>query len=470
MAALKEKGSIPVDFYNKEGQVLIHRKPEASLDEIERLQKFFDRGVYYDIKDQQHLFLKPEKKLVPQGLSDTKLFDQAATEQLRENAREIFAELKNKSISSTQLKNTGSMLNDVFTDFEKQPEVMTGLLNIIEVTGDSSESYNTEISVKRAAVSMALKTRGLNNRAKLRQSGQLQAKVNNLMMSAIICDVGKTEVEVDHQNSLNRNDFQKIQRYPLHSFRSVLMAESLEAEVKRLVLNHRRPLHDSIPNNNYPESRWLEKYLANLCTKAPQKSGLYNELAFQLSNVKQPRAYDEDVNVLAIASDFASLTSNVPWRKAFSPKQAIRQIINQSFYSYNPRITREFLDYVSISLSDNEMIINRNDFVIMAVESSKGVVFDVGKVVDINRFQSRPVVERIASIDLFYTYDYKLGIQKPDWRHVRGEKRFSTCNLDQDFSRRIVYVIDPGEDTDLYNFIFDLTAKSYTPGGPDESH
>ena len=96
----------------------------------------------------------------------------------------------------------------------------------------------------------------------------------------------------------------------------------------------------------------LKELIKNYC-QDQNRLGIAKDMAEQLGRFKANIQYNEDANVLAIASEYASLTSNVPWRKAFSPEKAVKLIINNSFFTYTSRIIHEFLDYIAISLCNN---------------------------------------------------------------------------------------------------------------------
>ena len=77
----RENKEIPVHFYNKDGQILIYRKENASDTEIERILRFVDQGIYFDLNDADKLGLG-EKREVPEGLTDTKLLSEQHAEEL----------------------------------------------------------------------------------------------------------------------------------------------------------------------------------------------------------------------------------------------------------------------------------------------------------------------------------------------------------------------------------------------------
>ena len=98
--SFRENHEIPVHFYNKDGQVLIHKKEEASDAEIDRLLRFVKQGIYYDVEDSEKLGIQEKNRNVPEGLTDTKLISEQITDELNDGAKELFQNLKRTSITS----------------------------------------------------------------------------------------------------------------------------------------------------------------------------------------------------------------------------------------------------------------------------------------------------------------------------------------------------------------------------------
>ncbi|MBI3394850.1 MAG: c-di-GMP phosphodiesterase, partial [Spirochaetia bacterium] len=143
-------------------------------------------------------------------------------------------------------------------------------------------------------------------------------------------------------------------------------------------------------SNNYPELKSLLSKLQTLEDKYkenPQHHVIARDIKDQILSLKQDLPYDEDANILAIASEFASLTSDVPWRGAFTAERAVRMIINNSYFTYPARAVREFLDHAAISLCDNQKILNEGDYIVIAARSADGkMYFEVAKITRSDRY------------------------------------------------------------------------------------
>ncbi len=456
---IKDTREIPVHFYNKDGQILIYKKEKASPEEVSRLLKFISQGIFYDEKDSEKLILKPKKKSpgVPEGLTDTKLIGEKYTKELVKDAEELFNELKESSINSIHTKKTGKTLESLFSDFSNQADAMTGLVNIIEHMHDLETDFDVKTAIKRTVVAMALKTRGMHAALGYKDKMTVKRQIANLMMSSLLCDIGCYQMKMPTNSDLTTEQMEYVKNHPLLSYLMIAHEPSIDTRVKHNILTHHRPNYEDIHYNNYPNMEVLQKRLVQISGKYENdlsKRSVVEDIANQLTLFKENQHYLEDANVLAISSEFASLTSETPWRPAFSSVRAVKMIINNSFFSYTGRIMKEFLDYIAISLCDNKMILNLNDYIIIASIMHDGrAAFELCRIDSISRYQSRPGVTRLASIQPVLAKKPKLYLRGFDLDSIRIDRRKAHYELVMDDTRKIVYVIDPAYDTELYNIV-----------------
>jgi hypothetical protein len=186
----------------------------------------------------------------------------------------------------------------------------------------------------------------------------------------------------------------------------------------------------------------------------PDKKIVYEDIDKQLNLLESIQPYHEDANIIALSSEFASLTSKVPWREALEPLRAVKMIINNSFFTHSKRIIREFLDYVAISLCNNKMIIKEGDFIIIGLNMYDGsTMFEVCQVLSINRYQSQPEVIRIATVKPNIEKIPKLYINGFNMKSLKPDPRKAYFNLSKDDSRFMVYLVDPIYDKHLYEYL-----------------
>lgn len=469
IASFREKKEIPVHFYNQDGQILIYKKEGVTEAEIDRLLRFVKQGIYYHTSDKDTLGFGDKKKKVVEvteaGLVDVKLLSEEHADLLAETTTELFDEVQTQSIDAVKLATSGKAIQRVFTDFESQPEAMNGLVNIIELMAGKDAGVDVEMAVKRTVVAMAMKTRGMNS-ASARDQTRMMGQVNIIMMSSLLCDLGTARMKMPDTDGLDAKQYEYIKNHPLMSYLMIAHEESIDDGVKRNILLHHHPVKDSPQNNNYPQLKPLVLKLKQLEEKYKDdisKEAVARDIRKQLYLLKKDLPYDEDANILAIASEFASLTSKTSWRPAFSSDRAIKMIVNNSHFTYTDRIVREFLDYVSMNMNDNKRIINEGDFIIVAAKGVDKTFFEVCQVTSANRYQSKPGIDRFATIYPEIGKDPKMKFLSFNLDTLRPDPRFAHYELQNDDTRHIAYIVDPDYDEKLYEKLAEMTAGRKKP-------
>ncbi len=456
----RSQKEIPVHFYNKDGQILIYKKEQASDAEIDRLLRFVEQGIYYNTDDTDVLGIKKKEK-TEDGLSEVKLLSEDHASGLTHDTAELFGQLKKGTITSLQAKQSSERLNKLFQDFEQQPDAMNGLVNIIELMSGMGAETEVEIAVKRTVVAMALKTRGMKAQS-MRDQQRINDQVNVLMMSALLCDIGYTRMQMPGGTPLSDAQMDYIRNHPLMSYLMIAHEPAIDPRVKRNILCHHRPLRAGQAGNNYPNLKVLMQKLVTLEEKYRGEPGMEHiaaDVRRMMQLLRNDIAYDEDANILALASEFASLTSQTPWRSGYSPRRAVQMIINNSFFTYTDRIIREFMDHVAMNLCENERIITEGDFVIVASRGSDGrPFFEVCHVEAASRYQSKPQVARFATIRPEVTRSPRMAFLRFDLENLRPDPRYAKFDLMRDDSRHIVYAVDPEHDEKMFTRFVELTA------------
>lgn len=462
---LREIKKIPVHFYNREGQILIYKKENATEEEIRRLARFQAQGIYYNEADSEKLEIVTAEEEIPEGLSGTKLISQHYTDELTQDMGNLFDEMKKTSLTSQQMEKTSGQMEEFFLDFASQEDAMNGLVNILEAMQSKKMAFDVELAVKRTIVAMALRTRGMHDATNMKERKALKKSITDLMISALLCDVGYSQMNMPESTELSTEEMGYVKLHPFYSYLMVAHEPTLSSQIKQNILTHHRPYSVDRNNNNYPRLDTLRNKMVVLnaeCQKNPAKRHLTKDITSQIELLKVYKTYNETTNVLAVSSEFASLTSNVPWRQALSPINAIKTIINNSFFTYTGRVMREFLDYIAISLCDNKKILKEGDFIVIDYETAdEKHVFEACRIESVGRFQSRPGVRRIATVKPELTKVPKLRVKGFDSKSLNIDRRKAYYELTQDDSRRIVYVVNPQFDADLHGALIDTIVKYF---------
>ena len=452
--SFRHNKTIPVDFYNKDGQILIHKKSTATEVEVNRVERFIAQGIYYRNEDAQKIRRKSSNsKRMPPALSSTKLLSKKHADEMSTSANEILEHIRSAPFNSHNAQKSAAVLEKVFVDFKSQPDAMNGIVNILDLMNEHNESSRVEMMVKRSIIAMSLKTRGLSNAAQDNNPRTMEELVNRLMLISFLCDISYTKMDIPTDKELTSEQYQHIQNHPIISYLMLAHVENISTEMKQSILLHHHPIRSvsGTVNNNYPSFPSIKQSLATLCQKYQDNA---NKAAFlmdaqrQIQMLEKNVSYDEDANIIAIASAFASLTSNVSWRASYTASQAVRQMINLSLFTFSNRTMREFLDHIAMSLCDNQQIIKKDNFIIIAVSDNQSKVtqFEVAKVINITHLQSKPYLRRIGILRPTIICKPRWHISDINLATFKSDTRRAHYDLSLDNSRRIVYLIDADED------------------------
>lgn len=454
IARMRETQEIPVNFYNASGQVLIPKKEKASPELINKLLQHIGSGIFYRESDEDRLGVKKGAQEALEGLTDTKLLSEQRVAELSAATETLFSELKFAAFSAVHSQKMHSQVNSFISDFEQQPDMMVGIINILDTLKGSSSEL-TKLAVKRAVVAMALKSRSMKAMIS-KDRGRGSEAVRPVMMGGMLAQIAMAKMDLPKGEHLTAEQLAYLRKYPLLSYLMVAHEPTVPFETKRLVLNQRRTLPENQHTNNYPELRWMTATLQTLAQDNEKKGRreVANDIAKQLASLKEFVVYEEDVNILSLATDFAALTTETSWRAANDPLTAIKIIVNTSLYQYTPKVIRDFLDHISISLSHNRKVISNGDLLILALTMNSGqTYFELVKVLDVGRYQSRAFVQRLGILHMATQYEdgvyrsaFLIDTFKPDSRRIK-------INLAQDFLRRIIYIVDPVIDPKLHEQI-----------------
>lgn len=457
IARMRDTQEIPVNFYNANGQVLIPRKEQASGDMINKLLQHIGSGIYYREDDEDKLGLRKNANPELEGLTDTKLLTEKRVAEITEATESLFNELKFAAFGAVHSQKMHSQVMSFITDFEQQPDMMVGVINILETVkaGSAGSSDLSKQAVKRAVVAMALKSRSMKAMIS-KDRGRGSEAVQPVMMGGMLAQIGKTKMNLPEGDKLTQQQRAYVRKYPLLSYLMVAHEPTVAFEVKRLILNQRRTLPENSVTNNYPEFRWMTATLQSLVQENDKKGKkeVASDILRQLASLKEFVVYEEDVNILSLATDFAALTTESDTREAKDPITAIKLILNNCFYQYGPKVIRDFLDHISMSLSHNQKIIKNDDLLVLALTMTSGqTYFEVVRVLEVGRYQSRALVQRLGVLHMatVNAEGQNQGVLQVDT--FRPDPRKIRINLAQDFLRRIIYIIDPTVDPQLYEKI-----------------
>ncbi|MBV6492541.1 MAG: hypothetical protein LDLANPLL_00535 [Turneriella sp.] len=451
IARMRDSQEIPVNFYNAQGQVLIPRKEQASGDMINKLLQHIETGIYYREDDEHRLGIQ-KTAVNEDGLADTKLLSKQKVTEMTQAAESLLNELKFATFGVVHSQKMHTQVNSFITDFEQQPDLMVGVINVMDVVHVDASSVASQQAVKRAVVAMALKSRSMKAMIS-KDRGRGSEAVQPVMLGGMLSQIGKLKMDLPTPGKWTSEHRAYLHKYPLLSYLMIAHEPSIAFDIKRLVLNQRRTLPDNTLSNNYPNLRWTVQTLQNLIQENEKKGrkSVALDMQRQLASFNEFVIYEEDVNILSLASDFAALTTETDTREAKDPITAIKIVLNTSYFQYGPKVIRDFLDYISMSLSHNQKILKNGDLIILALSMPSGqTYFEAARILEVGRFQSRALVQRLGVLNMKTINDTGKHVIIAQVDSFRADPRKIHINLAQDFLRRIIYVIDPQLEPKLF--------------------
>ncbi|EQA37274.1 hypothetical protein LEP1GSC047_3965 [Leptospira inadai serovar Lyme str. 10] len=456
MDVFMEANCIPVNFYNKNGQILIHKKINASPEDIFRLKKFEEQGIYYLSADRGKFLVQeepaPEADVQPKP---AQTMDPFHMQRLATEAASLLKELKNTSLNGGHINKVNKEIDHILTDFTQCSDVTYGLGSMMNVFKNCKVDVDSEILTKRTVLAMALKLKGMKMLTK-KDSEENRLKPFNLMLASYLTDIGKAKMRIPNSPKLTDEEQKYMRFLPIVSYLMIANLPNIDSSVKSTVLNAKRTFRGDGPSNNYPNVDTIVKILSekmDLCKKDPERIIQFEDMRNQLKALQSLSYSTEDASIISIAGEFASLTSPQNWRDAYDELDAIRFILNQSFFSYNDRTIRDFMNLMAHSLSMN--VFRKGDYVVVtSIDTDKKFHFELCMVQAMMTNQSRPLLKRIGSLRPIITNNGKLKISGFDLNSFVLDNRMAEFNLSEVMDpRRIVYVIDRKLDPGLYSKI-----------------
>ncbi|PJZ66836.1 c-di-GMP phosphodiesterase [Leptospira wolffii] len=461
----RENRIIPVDFYNKHGQILIHKKDMASGDDISRLQKFEKQGIYFLTSEIAKIHPGSGKKSSSLDPSFDKLINAGLTLDMSRGASDILSEIKKFPLNGAHVKEINKSINAVLEDFKSSPNMETGLVNIIEVMNSAGAPVDSEVLTKRTVIAMALKLRSAKAFTKADME-QKKTEQMNLMMASYLADIGYTQMKIPTHANLKPEELEYIKNHPIISYLMIANLPEIEDPVKSVVLNHHRPHRGEGMNNNYPQTKPLVQKLQGYREKYKEdfrKNLLATDIQRQVKNILTNGIPYDDIGILSIAGEFASLTTPQPWRDPMDGLKAMKLILNNSFFAYNEKTLKDFFDHVGLSLCENQPFIKIGDYVIVASQdSNRKVFFEICVIKDSHKNSIRPMLERIGTIRPKFANNGKIRISGFEMDSLHIDRRRAVFNLERNADpRRIIYLVDPGLDPEFFDSLDRVVRETY---------
>ncbi len=443
IAQIRETRIIPVNFYNRKGQLIIPKKQNASAVEIKKILHFARDRIYYNPSDS--ISVSGLKDIpAPEGFSNTKLISAEKTFHFSIIYQNFLHKLLENKVTEADSHELIRVIKEYFLWFENQTDVLKGLLNVNEIGLEMNTKYSVTMAIKRAIVIMALKSRII-LRKNNRNREEAEQKAIELTLAALLTHVGLERLNHMREKTIKGDDINYVRQYPLVSYILLAPIPGIPERVKTLLLVHKMS-SPTTPNNNSPDRKWLLEKLHSIALRHANSGNraLAREFVKQIKILQQGTGYHSSASLLSIASEMASLTTKTPWRPALFSEEAVQIILNESLFTYNTGIVQEFLDYVAVSLSQNIKFLVKNKVVILEVnETGQKNHYELAIILTEGLYQTRPEIMRLGRIVIRAKKTEKQKIV-PFFvpASFEADPRLVVYDLSKDKSRRIVYAPD----------------------------
>ncbi|EPG72984.1 hypothetical protein LEP1GSC058_4147 [Leptospira fainei serovar Hurstbridge str. BUT 6] len=429
----------------------------ASGDDINRLQKFEAQGIYFLTSEIGKISLSLGKTSPSAAASFEKLINPQLTVNLCKGATELLKDIRNYPLTGAHVRSVGKSIDSILEDFKSSPNMETGLVNILEVMANAGAPVDSEVLTKRTVIAMAMKVRTAKAFTKI-DAELKKIEQMNLMIASYMADIGYTQMKMPSHSNLKTEEFEYIKNHPIISYFMIANIPELQDSVKSIVLNHHRPHRGEGLNNNYPQPKQLVQKLQGYREKYKgdfRKNIIVNDIQKQARGILTNALSYDDIGILSIAGEFASLTTAQPWREPVDSKKALKLILNNSYFAYNEKTLKDFYDHVGLSLSDNQPFIKIGDYVIVASPgSNRNVFFEVCVIQESYKNSIRPMLERIGTIKPTFINNGKFRISGFEKESLNLDRRRAVFNLERNGDpRRIIYLIDPEMDREFFEFL-----------------
>lgn len=444
----KSKDCVPFDLYNAEGNLLFEKKKHLTREDYERLLKFELHGIFILVSELNRL--KEEIRGGKNDKHNLQIVNREKIEKFTKQTNDFLEQLRKEAFSSSQAIYIQNSIQEILTDFMHHPEFESGFFNLLEILGSNEAPLRSELMTKRTIVAMGMKIKAKNH-VSSEEISHYRHEYLAVMMASYLADIGYSRLDLNEEVNLTKADYQIIKQHPIISYLMTLSAREISSEIRTLILNHHRPFHGVGLSNNFPSTRSTFTKLMAVRDKysgETNKERIIEDIEKQLfiqQHQVMNATQDEDIAILSLSSEYASLTTNQAWRPAYNSSQALKIIVNNSFFSYNNKNMRLLLDYIGSGLNHNERIINPGDFLITtSLDSENHFLFDLCMVHQVDRFQSLPILQRIGSIKPVFKKTHKYSIDNFDLSQIRIDRRKPLIDLGSQaaISQRIIYIID----------------------------
>lgn len=299
-------------IYSEKGDLILEARTPLTLEKINEIIEKHGNIVYYSFSE--------EMDNIPNHRINT------AIKQMKEVEEEI---LKTEKLSKTSYKNTENLIEMILNDLRSSDTGTIRLLKDLNTYDDYTYNHSVNVLLLVAVFSTKLHLFKVD-------------ELKSLLIGAYLHDIGKMKIDkqlLTKKGKLNVSEFQKMKRHPQLGYELIKNVAGNDRIVQQVVLFHH------------------EKY----------NSKGYYSLPYEYLPV-YPK-------IVSICDVFDALTTNRPYREAFSPSQAIKTIVNTVNQQFDFGLINNFVNTMSPLLNNTQSFYSRFDICELSTQEL-GLIMD----------------------------------------------------------------------------------------------
>jgi HD-GYP domain-containing protein (c-di-GMP phosphodiesterase class II) len=347
---------LAVPVVAEDDRILVQSETELKDEYIEKLKELGIQNVYVREKNSAGQSVRTKEEELENRKVSIRGKHIYKVDETKEHTKEIITDILDRHIykHSSDLKKIGKAAEDIIDSVLEEPEVVT---NITEIRNVSTDMYSHCINVCSLSTILALRLK------------MTDKQVRNIAMGAILHDIGLKYVQIPYENygvdEMSPRELIEYKKHTIYGYSSIENEDWLSDAAKEIILLH----HENINGTGFP---------------------------FQHKNHK----LKAEVRLVSVCDDFDSLISGICSRK-MKIYQAIEYIKVHTGVVYDATIAQKLLETVAVYPIGINVLTNEGEI---------GVVVQQNKEV-----MDRPVIKMLRHAD---GTDYEKPVIKDLLKHL----------------------------------------------------
>lgn len=325
LKTIKSGTSVSFDLYNEYGNIVVAMNTPLTDPLIKHLRS---TGIEY-------LYYNPAQATIIKnvaGLNISKnVIDEEQQKKSVDLAKEILDSIKNtidftpKSISSEKIQNTFQNVDDILKQIENNTDSVFTPFTTLKSLDEYTYVHSSNVSILAAILG-----------ARLEYNRAIRVRMG---VGGLFHDIGKARIDsavINKKTKLTEEEYNIIKKHAQLGYELVKDNPDLSNLEKSIILYH----HERADGLGYPFKYDYNNYTGNV---------------------------PKEVRLISICDAYSSLTLTKPYAEAYSPKKALRIIINSVYAPFKkksqflPADVRDFIRSLGFMLNQGEYFFEKGE-------------------------------------------------------------------------------------------------------------